>query len=104
MIELLAVDSPPYGAVEQVAFIENVGRVVSFNLAPGGAVPETREAPLLIVAATDLELAIGGQSRASRSITLQAGQAHLLSTGVAGLENVGHAEARFTLIELPNTE
>jgi hypothetical protein len=104
MIELFAVTTPPHSTIEQVAFIENVGRVASFNLAPGGAVPETREAPLLIVAVTDLELRVTDPSNGERRISLQAGQAQLLANGVAGLENLGKAEARFTLVDLPNAD
>jgi hypothetical protein len=104
MIELLTGVGPPQGVVEQVAFIEEVGRVVSFRLAPGGAVPETCADPLLIVAATDLDLEAGDRSGEARRIQLQAGQAQLLSNGVAGLANLGAAEARFTLIDLPRAE
>lgn len=104
MIELLAVEGPPHGAVEQVAFIQEVGRVVSFRLAPGGAVPETCAEPILILAATDLDLEVGDPSGETRRIKLQAGQAQLLSSGVAGLANLRAAEARFTLIDLPSAE
>lgn len=104
MIEPPAVEGPTHDVVEQVAFIEDVGRVVSFRLAPGGAVPENRSTQVLLVALTDLTIDVGVHSRDAVRISLRAGQAQLLSTGVTGLANAGADEARFTLIDLPNTD
>ena len=104
MIELLTIDAPAHEAVQQVAFVEQLGRVVSFKLPPGGAVPETRAAPMLMIAATDLVLEPSGLSPDTGRIELRAGEVHLLSFGVTGLANVGASEARFTLIDLPSAK
>ncbi len=101
MIELSAAEGPIENPVEEVAVIDTVGRVVSFRLAPGEAVPETRSAPVLVVAVTDVRLDVGAQTGEAVRIKLQAGQARLFPRGVAGLTNQGAREARFTLIDLP---
>lgn len=89
----------PAAIVEQVGFVDDVGRVVSFALGPGQAVPETRRASVVIVALTDLSLEAGHRSQDPTRLTLQAGQASLLPDGFAGLANTGDSAARFTLID-----
>ena len=101
MIELISVQDQIQDVIEHVAFIHEVGRVASFRLATGAAIPETRATPVLMVALTDLAVEVSDPSHGFQHVILQAGQAHLLASGVAGLANVGPNEARFTLVDLP---
>lgn len=104
MIELLVVDTPPANAVEQVTFIQEVGRVASFRLPPGGGVPETRSTPVLMVALTELAIDVGTPPQHTVHVQLEPGQAHYFPTGVSGLANTGDADIRFTLIDMAEAQ
>ncbi|MEO1039101.1 MAG: hypothetical protein AAFX09_06100 [Pseudomonadota bacterium] len=100
MIEPVAVSGPAGDPIEQIAFVEELGRVVSFRLEPGRAVPETRSTQLLLVALADLTLDVGAPLGETTRIQLEAGQVRVFPQGVAGLTNAGADDARFTIIDL----
>ncbi len=101
MIELYSVERELHHPVQQVRHVQSVGRVVSLRLAPGAAIPETRNQPVLIVAVTDAELQLGAPGyEPRRTVSLRAGDVEALSAGVAVIKNVGPSHAQFNLIDM----
>jgi len=101
VIELYSVELDVHHPVQLVRHVDHIGRVVSLRLAPGAALPENRNQPVLVVAVTDLELQVGAPgSGLTRTISLVAGDVEFLSSGLAVIKNAGRADAQFSLIDV----